>query len=104
MPTAPLPENEKTAKESLRTRLLRAAHRGDGQLTVTQAVMETGESFAKVERGLRKMVTAGHIDVDNEPDSGVIVYLFPELVGRPAAPPPEISNPQLRGADGDAPG
>ena len=54
--------------------------------------------------GLRKMVKAGHIDVDNEPDSGVIVYLFPDLVGRPAAPPPEISNPQLRGADGDAPG
>ena len=50
------------------------------------------------------MGKAGHIDVDNEPDSGVIVYLFPELVGRPAAPPPEISNPQLRGADGDAPG
>ena len=50
------------------------------------------------------MVTAGHIDVDNEPDSGVIVYLFPELVGRPAAPPPEISNPQPCGADRDAAG
>ena len=96
-----LPEK---AKESLRTRLLRAAHRGDGKLTVTQAVMETGESWGKVERALRKMVRKGYTDVDNAPDSGVVVYLFPELIGRPAAPPPEISNPQLRGADGDAPG
>lgn len=68
----------------LRTRLLRAAHRGDGRLTVTQAVMETGETWGKVERALRKMVKKGYIDVDNAPDSGVVVYLFPELVGRPA--------------------
>lgn len=73
----------------LRTRLLRAAHRGDGRLTVTQAVMETGESWAKVERALRKMVKKGHIDVDNAPDSGVVVYLFPELVGRPALADPD---------------
>ena len=76
------------AKESLRVRLLRAAHRGDGQLTVTQGVMETGESFAKVQRALRKMVSEGHVDADNTPDSGVLIYLFPELVGRPASPDP----------------
>ncbi len=29
------------------------------------------------------MVSAGYVDVDNEPDSGVVVYVFPELVGRP---------------------
>ena len=33
------------------------------------------------------MVSAGYVDVDNEPDSGVVVYVFPELVGRPRLVP-----------------
>ena len=71
------------APKDLRTRLLRAAHRGDGRLTLTQAVMETEADFGEVETALHALVTAGHIDVDNDPDSGVVLYLFPELVGRP---------------------
>ena len=88
----PLPTSQTPAEaprpgprpHDLRTRLLHAAHQGDGKLTVTQGVMQTGEKFEKVQRCLRKMVRAGYIDMDNHPDSGVIVYLFPELVGRPA--------------------
>ena len=45
--------------------------------------METGMDWKRVEKCLRKMVSAGYVDVDNEPDSGVIVYVFPELAGRP---------------------
>ena len=71
------------APTDLRTLLLREAHRGDGKLTVTQAVMATGEDWERVEGCLRDMVDAGYVDVDNEPHSGVIVYVFPELVGRP---------------------
>ena len=67
----------------LRTRLLRAAHRGDGRLTLTQAVMETEADFDEVEGVLHALVGAGHIDVDNDPESGVVLYVFPELVGRP---------------------
>ena len=78
---APPPQKPK----DLRTLLLHVAHRGDGKLTVTQAVMETGMDWKPIERCLRKMVRAGYVDVDNEPDSGVVVYVFPELVGRPAA-------------------
>ena len=75
----------------LRTRLLRVAHRGDGKLTLTQAVMETEAGFEEVELALHALVSAGHIDVGNDPDSGVVLYLFPELVGRPrlAGPPPD---------------
>ena len=50
--------------KDLRTRLLRVAHRGDGRLTLTQAVMETEADFDEVELALRALVTAGHIDVD----------------------------------------
>ena len=71
------------APPDLRTLLLRTAHQADGKLTVTQAVMETGKTFQEVEDCFRDMVQAGYVDVDNEPHSGVIVYVFPELVGRP---------------------
>ena len=95
---APLPEALDAAAQAtprpapqerpadLRTRILRAAHRGDGRLTVTQAVMETEADFEEVEKALHALVTAGHIDVGNDPDSGVVLYLFPELVGRASAP------------------
>ena len=78
--------------QDLKTLLLRAAHAGDARLTVTQGVMETGRSFEEVERCLRDMVQAGYVDVDNEPESGVIVYVFPELLGRPRSSASEPSH------------
>ncbi len=59
--------------------LLNAAMREGGKLTVTQAAMVTGYSFEQAEQLLREMVASGYVDVGNEPDSGVIVYYFPEL-------------------------
>ncbi len=63
----------------LRTLLLRAAERRSGRLTVTQGVMATGESFDDVRSCLQWMVVNGHADADNDPDSGAVVYVFPEL-------------------------
>ncbi|UCF20243.1 MAG: TM2 domain-containing protein [Gemmatimonadota bacterium] len=63
--------------------LLDAAMREGGKLTVTQAAMITGYSFQEAEQVLREMVASGYVDVGNEPDSGVIVYYFPELRARP---------------------
>ncbi len=85
-PSAAAEERHPQPKPDLRTLLLREAHRGDGKLTVTQAVMATGQDWERVEGCLRDMVQAGYVDVDNEPHSGVIVYVFPELVGRTATP------------------
>jgi hypothetical protein len=62
--------------------LLRAAMKEGGKLTVTQAAMITGFSFAEAEELLREMCRSGYVDVGNEPESGVIVYYFPELRGR----------------------
>jgi hypothetical protein len=62
--------------------LLDAAMREGGKLTVTQASMITGYSFQEAEQLLREMVASGYVDVDNEPDSGIIVYTFPELQAR----------------------
>jgi hypothetical protein len=59
--------------------LLDAAMREGGRLTVTQAAMITGYSFQEAEQYLREMVMSGYVDVGNEPESGVVVYYFPEL-------------------------
>lgn len=63
-------------------KLLDAASREGGYLTVTQAVQATGLSFQRAESVLRDMVASGYVDVDNEPESGVVLYRFPELEGR----------------------
>ena len=62
-------------------RLLRAAESHGGYLSVTDGVLATGLPFAKVEAALRGMVASGYVDVRNHPDSGVVQYVFPELVG-----------------------
>jgi len=61
--------------------LLRAAQSNGGALTVTQGVVTTGLTFEQVEEVLREMVAKGYVDVDNAPNSGVVVYRFPELAG-----------------------
>lgn len=67
-------------QETLMVRLLRLAKLHGGQLTVTQAVMETGQSFETIEQELKTMVKSGYADVTNRPDSGIVVYEFPELM------------------------
>ena len=62
--------------------LLDAAAFQGGTLTVTQASQVTGYTFEEAEGLLREMVSSGYVDVGNEPDSGVVVYYFPELKGR----------------------
>ena len=61
-------------------RLLRAARRNGGTLTVTQGVAETGLTFEEVEEVLTDMLVRGYVDVDNEPTTGVVIYRFPELL------------------------
>ncbi|MBT9316700.1 TM2 domain-containing protein [Leptothoe spongobia] len=67
-------------KDSLMVQLLRLAELHGGQITVTQAVMETGQSFETIESELKTMVRSGYADVTNRPGSGVVVYEFPELM------------------------
>ena len=68
------------AQDTLMIKLLRLAKLHGGQITVTQAVMETGQSFETIEAELTSMVKSGYVDITNRPDSGVVVYEFPELM------------------------
>lgn len=59
--------------------LLRAAQKHGGRLSVTAGVIETGAPFAEVERVLKAMTQSGYVYVDNDPATGVVVYIFKEL-------------------------
>jgi len=76
-PAAILPPPAQNVQQAL----LKAAQANGGALTVTQGVVTTGLTFEQVEEILREMVAKGYVDVDNAPNSGVVVYRFPELSG-----------------------
>ncbi len=78
-PGPAVPEGKRDPQRAL----LAAAARRDGVLTVTMGVMETGLPFARVEAELRAMLVAGYVDVRNDPETGVVQYVFPELVSPP---------------------
>ncbi|UBF29453.1 NINE protein [Kovacikia minuta CCNUW1] len=71
--------DSKPASNQLTVQLLKAAETRGGKLSVTQGVMETGASFKEVEETLKQMVRAGYVDVDNHPETGVVLYEFREL-------------------------
>ena len=63
----------------LKHQLLEAAMERRGELSVTEGVAATGASFEAVEKTLDDLLSSGYVDIDNRPDSGVIVYRFTEL-------------------------
>ena len=75
-PAAVAPEER---PKDLSIRLLEEAKKRRGRLTVTQGVVATEEPFAEVEKCLQGMVDSGYVDVENEPESGVVVYVFDEM-------------------------
>jgi hypothetical protein len=62
--------------EEFQVSLAQAAEQHGGRLTVAEAVAATGRAFKDVERELNRMVVDGYIEVDNDEDSGVLVYAF----------------------------
>lgn len=73
------PDDAVRTDEELMQEMLREAERRGGAISVTQAVSATGLSFTEVEERLQEMVASGYVDVDNHPDTGVVVYRFTEL-------------------------
>ena len=63
----------------LMVKLIEAAESKGGILTVTQGVKLTGASFAEVEATLNEMYKSGYVKIDNDPNTGAVIYLFHEL-------------------------
>jgi hypothetical protein len=72
--------------EEIMVALLRFAQEHQGSDSVTEGVIETGAPFKKVELVLREMLESGYVDVTNDPETGTVRYVFPELVSTGAEP------------------
>ncbi|NWF57912.1 MAG: TM2 domain-containing protein [Fischerella sp.] len=60
-------------------KLIEAAEKRGGMLTVTQGVKATGASFTDVEAALKEMLKSGYVRIDNDPITGAVTYHFHEL-------------------------
>ncbi|HBQ98072.1 MULTISPECIES: TM2 domain-containing protein [unclassified Roseofilum] len=70
---------EKQAPEPTKVKLVKAAAARGGEISVTQAVVDTGLDFDEVESLLLEMLKKGYVTVDNHPQTGVVLYRFEEL-------------------------
>ena len=68
-----------TTQEEFRVKLLKAAAKRGGKLSVTQGVMATGASFEEVEKVLNQMLKSGYVGIGNDPETGIVLYDFHEL-------------------------
>ncbi|ACY17426.1 TM2 domain-containing protein [Haliangium ochraceum] len=75
----PAPQEAAPTPEKVRIKLVQAAAKYGGKLSVTQGVMATGKSFEEVENILDTMVRSGYVDVTNDENTGVVVYDFGQL-------------------------
>jgi len=66
--------------EALRQALLNAALAHGGYLSVTQGVMATGATFTDVEQTLNTMVASGYVFTRHNPNTGVLEYVFTEMM------------------------
>ncbi len=78
-PTQVIPPSPQPTTETLRLRILKAAQKRDGQISVTQAVLDTGADFEEVEAELTEMVKKGYASIENHHTKGTIFYEFPEM-------------------------
>ena len=70
---------QQPTREEKMVKLLKSAKSNAGQLSVTQAVLDTGMSFEEVENLLTEMAKSGYVGVSNHPHTGIVVYQFDEL-------------------------
>lgn len=74
-----LPAPSGATPEQFRVKLVQAAAKYGGTLTVTQGVLATGKQFEEVERELDSMAKSGYVDITNDEKTGVVVYDFGQL-------------------------
>ena len=72
-------QSEPDTPEKFRMKLVKAAAKYGGKLTVTQGVLETGKSFEEVEKELDSMSQSGYVGIDNDEQTGAVVYTFGQL-------------------------
>jgi TM2 domain-containing membrane protein YozV len=66
-------------QEQLMMKLVDAAEKSQGKLTVTQGVKATGLGFAEIEAALNEMLKSGYVRIDNDTHTGAVTYHFHEI-------------------------
>jgi hypothetical protein len=56
-----------------------------GRMSVFSAAHATGLSLSEADRALTALANAGHVSIENDPASGVVIYVFPEIEAAAAA-------------------
>ncbi|BAZ16091.1 TM2 domain-containing protein [Calothrix sp. NIES-4071] len=69
----------RSPQEQLTMKLIDAAEKNAGKLTVTQAVKATGLGFAEIEAALKEMLKSGYVRIGNDHDTGAVTYYFHEI-------------------------
>lgn len=75
----PTPVAPAEGPEQFRIKLVQAAAKYGGTLSVTQGVLATGKAFEEVERELDAMARSGYVDITNDETTGMVVYNFGQL-------------------------
>jgi hypothetical protein len=65
--------------ESIEQRILELAVGNRGRLTIAGVAYATGISLSAADAALTALVRAGYLGVETDPESGVVVYVFPEI-------------------------
>ena len=78
-PARPIRPADEHGGAELEVVLTREAMKRRGTLSVTQAVAATGRPFREVEETLDAMLRAGYVGIDNDSDTGVVIYVFHEI-------------------------
>lgn len=63
-------------REQRMVQMLQAARKHSGRLSVPLAVLETGLTFEQVEDLLSDMYRKGYVQIENDPETGAILYQF----------------------------
>lgn len=80
----------------LQVRLLDLATQKKGRLTVTSTAQGLGLTLDEAEKALQSMARSHYVDVELDPDVGVVTYVFRELAPPPAQLPANSSEPSTR--------
>lgn len=69
------------SKESRQAEIYKLAYTLGGKITVSDIVIETGETVNEAEELIQSMVDNQHIRMEVK-DDGLVVYEFPEIIAR----------------------
>lgn len=73
----------RTTDDDVEHRLLELASSSGGCLTVTGTARSLGISLARADKALTELAKSGYVSMDNDPDTGVVLYTFPEIAASP---------------------